>query len=256
MFEKYFNRPYEMHEFPHFVPEEELEYNLDYAKRMVEEKWINYRWREDTERGEWKRNADVAKKIVSHGGLILEICAGPGGGFAPAVLMTDYNANIMLSDLCPTVVREWRNQFSAMDNPPPNVEYAAFNLCDMSFMDNSLDVISGSAAIINIEGDRDKALREIYRVLKPGGLFAFDLIYVTQEYYETIEPNARKVIKERFPTVFWDTLAIFDHLGYRDVEEIHGGEWSNKDDESRLADLCRSLGVALTFSGFVRYCTK
>lgn len=37
MFDKHFNRQYEMNEFPYFVPRKELEYNLDYAKRMVEE---------------------------------------------------------------------------------------------------------------------------------------------------------------------------------------------------------------------------
>lgn len=35
MFEKYFNRGYEMIEFPYFVSKEELEYNLEYAQRMV-----------------------------------------------------------------------------------------------------------------------------------------------------------------------------------------------------------------------------
>jgi ubiquinone/menaquinone biosynthesis C-methylase UbiE len=256
MFEKYFNRPYVTDGFPYFIPKEERDYNIGYAKQIIEEKRIYYRWREDVTRGGWKRNAGVAKEIVSHGGLVLEICAGPGGGFAPAVLMTDYNANIMLSDLCPTVVSEWYKHFNAMDNPPPNIEYAAFDVCDMPFIDNSLDVISGSAAIINIEGDRDKALREIYRCLKPGGLFAFDLIYVTQEYYQSMDADAGESIKKRFPTAFWDTLSIFDNLGYSEIKEIHTGEWSNKDDESTLADLCRSLGTSLTFSTFIRYCVK
>ncbi len=256
MFEKHFNRKYEMDDFPYFVPKQEREYNLDFAKRMVEERWVYYRWREDIERGGYKRNQEVAKKIVAHGGLILEICAGPGGGFSPAILMQNYDAHLMISDLCPTVVKEWYKLFHSMDNAPSNVEYAALDVCDLPFYDNCLDVVSGSGAIINIEGDRDKALKEIYRVLKPGGLFVFDYIYVTQENYNKMPQEAREIIKKRYPTIFWDCLEIFEHLGFSKVETIQTNEWSNKDDESSLANLCRELNTELIFSCFIKYCIK
>ena len=256
MYEKHFKREYKMFDFPYFVPEEELEYNLDYAKRLVEEQWVYYRWREDVECGGWKRYKKEAEKIAAHGGMILEICAGPGGGFAPATLMEDFNANIMISDLCPTIVKEWRKHFQNMDNPPPNVEYAAFNVCDIPFEDNSIDVVSGSAAIINIEGNRDMALREIYRILKLGGLFVFDYIFVTEEFYNQMPPHLQKAIKEKYPTIFWDTLNVFDELGFSQVETIIKGTWSNENDESGLADFCRSLNTSLTFSGFTRFCVK
>ncbi|MDD4773961.1 MAG: class I SAM-dependent methyltransferase [Eubacteriales bacterium] len=255
-FEPLFNRAYTRDDFFYFVPREERDYNKEWAKRLVEDRIIYYRWREDTERGGWKRFEAQAARITAHGGLILEICAGPGAGFAPAVLMKDYNARICLSDLCPTVLREWKKLFDGMDNRPPHVEYTALDVCDLPFADNSLDVVSGSAAVINIEGDRDRALREIYRVLKPGGLFAFDLIFVTKEYAHTLPPEALKIIKARFPAAFWDTLAVFDGLGFSHTETIRTGEWSNKDDESTLADLCRSLGVSLTFSALMNYCVK
>ena len=77
----------------------------------------------------------------------------------------------MISDLSPTVVKEWYNLFIKMENPPPNIEYAVFDVCDIPFTDGSLEVVSRSAAIINIEGNRDLALKEIYRVLQPSGLF-------------------------------------------------------------------------------------
>lgn len=256
MFEKHFDREYEIIDFPYFVSKEELEYNIEWTKQLVDDKWVYYRWREDVTYGGWKRNEDVAEKIAKHGGLNLEICAGPGGGFMPATLMKNYDANIMISDLCPSVVKEWFNLFKEMDNPPPNIEYAVFDVCDLPFEDNSIDVISGSAAIINIEGERDKALKEIYRVLKPGGMFIFDYIFVTEEYYNQLPVKARETIKERFPTAFWDQLNIFDNLGYSNMETIKKSEWSNKDDDSTLASLCRSFNVELNFSCFVRYCIK
>ena len=256
MFEKCFNRDYEMIEFPHFMSKAEVDYKDEYSKMIIEGQWIFHRWREDVERGGWTRNEKEAEMIASHSGMILEICAGPGGGFAPATLMKDYNANIMISDLCPTVVSEWKNHFEKMDNPPPNIEYAAFNVCDMPFKDNSIDVVSGSAAIINVEGDRDKALGEVYRVLKPGGLFVFDYIFVTEEFYNQMQPHIQKAIKEKYPMIFWDTLNVFDELGFSKVETIRTGTWSNENDESGLADFCRSLNTWLTFSGFTRYCVK
>ena len=255
-FELLFNRKYSWIEFPYFVPEEERDYNKDWERGLINDKIIHYRWREDIERNGWERFEAQATRITDHGGMILEICAGPGGGFAPAVLMKNYNAHICLSDLCPTVLREWKKLFDSMDNPPPNVEYAAIDVCDLPFADNSLDVVSGSAAIINIEGNRDKALREIYRVLKPGGMFAFDLIFVTKEFADNLPFEALNIIKGRFPTAFWDTLAVFDTLGFKQIKTIRMGEWSNKDDESTLADLCRSLDVSLTFSALMNYCMK
>ena len=65
MFEKHFNREYEMYDFPYFVPQQEREYNLEFAARMVQERWIYYRWREKIERDGWKRNQEVAEKIIA-----------------------------------------------------------------------------------------------------------------------------------------------------------------------------------------------
>lgn len=46
-------------------------------------------------------NDNIGKKIVDHGGLILEIGAGPGGGFMPYVLKANPDAAVIISDLSP-----------------------------------------------------------------------------------------------------------------------------------------------------------
>ena len=256
-FTKHFNREFIIQDFPYFVPLEEMEYNIEYAQRIIDNGSIARHWRERVELGGWREMEQAGEAIAAHGGLILEICAGPAGGFSTAVLMKDYNAKIMLNDLCPTVLREWQNFFKQTDNPPPNVEFAAFDVDDMPFADNSLDVICGADAVINLETDCHAALTEIYRVLKPGGLFVFDYMFVTEEYFKTLPEKARNTLKQEYPMMFWDYLQILDDMGFVIVEQIDEEIWSNENyNDGTLHETCRELGVSLTFVCFLRICKK
>jgi len=263
MFEQYFNRSYDLYEFPYFVPKEEKAGNIEFARMLLEDHLISQIWNSRRKNGDNLKGAlgKEANRIAQHGGLILDVCSGPSGGFVPAVLLLeDYDAHIMINDLCPTVVREWQYAMQSTENPPPNVEYAAFDVCDIPFADNSLDVISGYSAIINIEGSASdkhiKALSEIYRVLKKGGLFVMADQYITKEYADTLAPEHLHIFMERSPNIFVDFQDELCALGYESVETVARGTWSNKDDESGLATLTRSLGTELVFTTYTKYCIK
>jgi ubiquinone/menaquinone biosynthesis C-methylase UbiE len=232
MFENFYSRECNLYKFPCFVENNDIDKSSEFSHLLINEEWVKNRWREAVEDNGWKRNKMVATKIVSHGGYILEICAGPGGGFMPAILMKNYNANILLSDLRPIVIDEWHNHFTNMINPPPNIEYAAFDVCDIPIKNDSIDVVSGSAAIINIEGDIKKALCEVFRILKKGGLFVFDYTFITEEYYNKLPLDIAKKLKAEYPYLFWDALDIFDNIGFTKAKTILRGNWSNKNDRS------------------------
>jgi len=257
MFEQFFNRKYDMIEFPYFVPEQELDNNIEYARQMIEEEWIPMIWNMKIKRAKNRnaRHSNEIKRILSHGGNILEICAGSGGGYMPEILSENYNAHIMISDLCPTVVREWKKFFDGIDNPPPNVEFAAFNVCDMPFKDNCIDIITGEAAIGNVEGDKRKALSEVYRVLKPNGLFIMEDGSVIKEDYDLMESYLKKEFMTHYPAIFSDYQKELEELGFS-VETIIKEKWSNKDDNSPLADFTRNLKTELIFSMFTKICVK
>lgn len=173
----------------YFVPEQERDYNIEWANEIQSGKWIKYNW--EYSRADNPYMDSVGKQIASCDGIILEIGAGPGGG-----------------------------------------------------------------GIGNCEGIKAKALKEAFRVLKPGGKLITSTGFVNKETLAALPEEAQRVLLEKRPDVFEDLYEDTVLAGFSKIDSVINGCWYTDDSESTISDLARSLGVNLKFTSYTRYCTK
>jgi len=245
--------------------------SVQWERDMQEEGWIKRNWLDAWNRpggwadseygpnllGERNRsgNLRIGKQIAGRGGTFLEIGAGPGGGYMPYILQANPTAQIIISDLSRAVVHEWK-QLLDREMDSPNLSFAVFDFCNIPFEDCCIDVVSDHGGIINCIGNRVDALREVYRVLKPGGLLVSLNGFVTKEALAALPDHAKHELLKAFPSItdnlYEDTILA----GFRKIDSIVDGVWTTDEDESRIADMAKDLGVTVQFTKYVRFCEK
>lgn len=122
-------------------------------------------WNWDTPAGRirWDRRVGMLTDSLGNNMKVLEI--GCGTGFFTKEIVKK-EVQLVAIDISPELV-----DLAKQNVVSDNVQFIIENAYEMKFEDNTFDAIVGSSVLHHL--DVDAALKEFYRVLKPGGEMAF-----------------------------------------------------------------------------------
>lgn len=199
----------------------------------------------------------VAELTKLKNGFIVEVCAGPTGGFGPAFLLSKSNAKVIISDISPYLMNLWFLMLK--ETQYKNATAMSFNICNMPFTDNSIDIVSSRYGLINIQhssGNYKEALKECYRVLNNDGLLIINELQLTEKCLSKLNEEQFNILKQRYSNIFVDLHDDLKELGFTIDYHQNVSVWNNADDESGLATLCKSWNISLDFYDYLLICKK
>ena len=105
----------------------------------------------------WRK--EVRRAVVTRPAMrVLDVAAGTG---ASSIEVVRAGADVVAVDFSEGMLEEGRRRH-------PEIDFRQADAMNLPFEDNSFDAVTTSFGLRNIQ-DFDRALREFYRVLRPGG---------------------------------------------------------------------------------------
>jgi len=138
----------------------EIEHGKYLAHEGAGEVW---NWESPAGKLRWKRRVKMLTTHIKSADTVLEIGCGTGY-FTKEIVKT--GALVTAIDISPELLN-----IAKFEIAEPNVSFVLDNAYDLSFEDNRYDSIVGSSVLHHL--DIEKAISEMYRVLKPGGSMFF-----------------------------------------------------------------------------------
>lgn len=114
----------------------------------------------------WKRQT-IDCSAVRKGQAVLDLAGGTGDLTAKFSRIVGPEGKVVLADINDSMLKVGRDKLRDM-GVVGNVEYVQANAEELPFADNHFDLITIAFGLRNVT-DKDKALRSMLRVLKPGG---------------------------------------------------------------------------------------
>src|SRR6202158_4494491 len=138
----------------------EIQHGRFLAERGAGEIW---NWESPAGKVRWARRVKMLSGHLGPGMSVLEL--GCGTGYFTRELARS-GADIVAIDVSPELL-----EIAKANCSTPNVRYDVHNAYELSYPDRVFNSVVGSSVLHHLE--IEEALREIYRVLKPGGTIYF-----------------------------------------------------------------------------------
>jgi len=123
---------------------------------------------------------------LNTGEVVLDLGSGAGFDCFLAASKVGPTGKVIGVDMTPEMIEKARD--NAQKDGSKNVEFRLGEIENLPVADNSINVVI-SNCVINLSADKSRVLREIYRVLKPGGRIAISDIALKKELPRKIQDN-------------------------------------------------------------------
>ncbi|HEX4653063.1 MAG TPA: class I SAM-dependent methyltransferase [Candidatus Udaeobacter sp.] len=211
----------------------EIQHGRFLAKHGAGKIW---NWESPAGKLRWARRVKMLSEHLGPGMSVLEL--GCGTGYFTRELARS-GAEIVAIDVSPELLETARVSSSA-----PNVRYEIQNAYDLSYTDAAFDSVVGSSVLHHLE--IQQALREIFRVLKPGGRISFtepNMLNPQIALQKNVPWIKRKLGDSPDETAFfrWSLRRLLEITGYREVR-ITPFDFLHPKTPNQLVDRLNSVG--------------
>ena len=187
----------------------EIQHGRFLAERGAGEIW---NWESPAGKLRWARRVKMLSSHLGPGMSVLEL--GCGTGYFTRELARS-GADIVAIDVSPELL-----EIAKANCSTPNVRYDVQNAYALIYPDSVFDSVVGSSVLHHLE--IEAALREIYRVLKPGGTIWFtepNMLNPQIAIQKNVPRVKRKLGDSPDETAFfrWPLRRLLEVTGYRDV---------------------------------------
>ena len=187
----------------------EIQHGRFLAERGAGKIW---NWESPAGKLRWARRVKMLSRHLAPGMSVLEL--GCGTGYFTRELARS-GADIVAIDVSPELL-----EIAKANCSTPNVRYEIKNAYELSYPDGAFNSVVGSSVLHHLE--IDAALREVYRVLKPGGTIYFtepNMLNPQIAIQKNVPWVKRKLGDSPDETAFfrWPLRRLLEQKGYREV---------------------------------------